>query len=176
MKQPSAYSQKDKGRTRDLWRHGECIFCTTAPSGERRPSQRCPYPALPSRPFPLPRGVLGAGCPRRGLPFVRLSGRAGSPLDTCRRRRARTPRWRHFGVAAGGGGSVPGASLGVSPGSPVPSPPPRRRQHECGGACARDGGRRAALERAAAQRAAPHHERQQPVSAPPAGGARGPRV
>lgn len=55
----------------------------------------------------LVRAALGSGCPRLGLSSARLSARAGSAVAACRRWRARTPRWRHFGVAAAAAAAAP---------------------------------------------------------------------
>lgn len=91
MKQPSAYSQKDKGRTRDLWRHGECIFCTKHPQGSAGPHSGARTPLSPHarsrcREGSSARAALGAGCPSyacraaRAVPWTPAGGGARGPL------------------------------------------------------------------------------------------------
>lgn len=143
-----------------LRRHRECVSSIKRQWAPKGVLQRCVegcllltprwLPQRSTAPLP-PRRCAGAGLPgawrgahRPGLPFLPPVGplvrHEGSVAGACRRRRARTPRWRHFGVPAGGGGGVVCFFAVCSFGSAV-----FRHRYECGGARTRDGVRRAAL-------------------------------
>lgn len=147
--------------TQELCRHEEYVYSIKryrAKKGPLHPRVKARHPPkanqLPQPPTPPlpPRHCAGAAPPgawrgshRPGLPSRAPAGprarHEGNAEGTCRRRRrVRPPRWRHFGVPAGGGGGV---VLPFAVGSLRSAP--FRRRYECGGARTRDGGRRAPL-------------------------------